>query len=30
MVLVGGSALIALVAAVWMVERVFDLELGLL
>ncbi len=30
MVFVGGSALIAVVAALWMVERVFDLELGLL
>jgi HupE / UreJ protein len=29
-VLVGGSALIALVAALWMLERVFDLQLGLI
>ena len=30
MVFVGGSALIALVAATWMIERVFDLKLGLI
>lgn len=30
MVLGGGSAAIALVAAVWMVERVFDVKLGLI
>ena len=30
MIFVGGSAAIALIAALWMVERVFDLELGLL
>jgi hypothetical protein len=30
MVLVGGSVAIALVAALWMVERVFDLRLGLI
>ena len=30
MVFVGGSLAIALVASLWMVERVFDLELGLL
>jgi hypothetical protein len=30
MILVGGSAAIALVAALWMIERVFDLELGLI
>ena len=29
-VVVGGSALIVLIAALWMIERVFDLELGLL
>lgn len=29
-ILVGGSAAIALVAALWMIERVFDLELGLI
>lgn len=30
MIFVGGSAVIALVAAVWMIERVFDLQLGLI
>jgi hypothetical protein len=30
LVFVGGSAAIALIAAVWMVERVFDLKLGLI
>jgi hypothetical protein len=30
LVFVGGSALIALIAALWMVERVFDLQLGLI
>jgi HupE/UreJ protein len=30
MVFVGGSALIALIATLWMVERVFDLQLGLI
>jgi hypothetical protein len=30
MIVVGGSAVIVLIAALWMVERVFDLELGLL
>jgi len=30
MVLVGGSALIALIAAIWMIERVFDLQLALI
>jgi len=30
MVLVGGSALIVVIAALWMVERVFDLQLGLI
>ncbi|MCD6044502.1 MAG: HupE/UreJ family protein [Burkholderiales bacterium] len=30
MVVVGGSAAIALVAAVWMIERVFNLDLGLI
>jgi HupE/UreJ protein len=30
MVFIGGSALIALIAALWMVERVFDLQLGLI
>ena len=29
-VVVGGSALIVLIAALWMIERVFDLDLGLL
>ena len=29
-VVVGGSALIVVIAALWMVERVFDLQLGLL
>ena len=28
MIVVGGSAVIVLIAALWMVERVFDLELG--
>jgi hypothetical protein len=30
MVCVGGSAAIALIAAIWMIERVFDLQLGLI
>ncbi|MGH8690387.1 MAG: HupE/UreJ family protein [Burkholderiales bacterium] len=30
MILVGGSAVIALIAAMWMIERVFDLDLGLI
>ena len=30
MVFVGGSAAIALIAALWMIERVFNLELGLM
>jgi hypothetical protein len=30
MILVGGSAAIALVAAIWMIERVFDVQLGLI
>jgi hypothetical protein len=30
LVFVGGSAVIALIAATWMIERVFDLKLGLL
>jgi hypothetical protein len=30
LVFVGGSATIALIAAVWMVERMFDLKLGLI
>ena len=30
MIFVGGSAAIALVAGIWMVERVFGLELGLI
>lgn len=30
MVLVGGSAAIALIAAVWMVERIFNLQFGLI
>jgi hypothetical protein len=29
-IFLGGSALIALIAALWMVERVFDLRLGLI
>jgi hypothetical protein len=29
MVFVGGSALVALIAAVWMVERMFNLQLAL-
>jgi hypothetical protein len=30
MIVVGGSAVIVLIAALWMVERVFDLQLGLI
>jgi hypothetical protein len=30
LIFVGGSAAIALIAAIWMVERVFDWQLGLL
>jgi hypothetical protein len=30
LVFAGGSAAIALVAAIWLVERVFDLKLGLI
>ena len=30
MIFVGGSAVIVLIAALWMVERVFDLQLGLI
>jgi hypothetical protein len=30
MILIGGSAAIAIIAALWMIERVFDLELGLI
>jgi hypothetical protein len=29
-IFLGGSAAIALIAAIWMVERVFDLRLGLI